>query len=87
MSVWEHVSHGAVKGIRVGRFNQGINTTFVVYAYHDVLIDTGPINQWQHVSQFVTESQINHVLLTHYHEDHSGNASNIKNYHTENWKL
>jgi len=76
--VWECVNHGPVNGIRVGRFNKGINTTFVVYAYHDILIDTGPSNQWQHVAPFAIEQKTNHVLLTHYHEDHSGNANNIK---------
>ncbi len=79
MAVFERVSHGPVSGIRVGRVNMGINTTFVVYAYNDVLIDSGPINQWQHVAPFISEHNISSMLLTHHHEDHSGNAANITN--------
>jgi glyoxylase-like metal-dependent hydrolase (beta-lactamase superfamily II) len=81
MAIIEHLSfpytNGAIKGVRVGRFNKGINTTFIVYAYNDVLIDTGPINQWRFVKAFITEQNINHTLVTHHHEDHSGNAFNI----------
>jgi glyoxylase-like metal-dependent hydrolase (beta-lactamase superfamily II) len=74
MAVIERVNHGPVSGIRVGRFNKGINTTFVVYQHKDVLIDTGPINQWQYINKFIDKKTINHVLITHHHEDHSGNA-------------
>ena len=77
MAVIEHVNYGPVSGVRVGRFNKGINTTFIVYQYRDVLIDTGPINQWQYVDAFIKQHTINHVLITHHHEDHSGNADNI----------
>jgi glyoxylase-like metal-dependent hydrolase (beta-lactamase superfamily II) len=79
MAVFERFTHGPVSGLRVGRVNLGINTTFVVYAYNDVLIDSGPINQWRHVANFVRSHEINHLLLTHHHEDHSGNAANILN--------
>ncbi|MCJ8319341.1 MAG: MBL fold metallo-hydrolase [Colwellia sp.] len=77
MAVIERINHGPVSGIRVGRFNKGINTTFVVYQYQDVLIDTGPINQWQYINKFVDEKDLNHVLITHHHEDHSGNAYHL----------
>lgn len=81
MAIIERVNHGLVSGIRVGRFNKGINTTFIVYTYKDIIIDTGPINQWKYVCAFINEyvnkHEINHLLLTHHHEDHSGNAQNI----------
>ena len=89
MAIIERVNHGLVSGVRVGRFNKGINTTFVVYTYKDIIIDTGPINQWKYVSAFIgdhiskppnkhhNKKEINHLLLTHHHEDHSGNAQNI----------
>ncbi len=83
MPVIEKVNLGPVSGIRVGRFNKGINTTFIVYQYQDVIIDTGPINQWQYVESFVKQYKnkqaINHALITHHHEDHSGNAFYLKN--------
>ena len=79
MAIIEQVNFGPVSGLRVGRFNKGINTSFIVYQYQDVIIDTGPINQWQYVKAFTKEHQINHVLITHHHEDHSGNAFYLKN--------
>ena len=79
MAVIEQVNFGPVTGVRVGRFNRGINTSFIVYQYQDVIIDTGPINQWQYVEAFVRHHQINHALVTHHHEDHSGNAYYLKN--------
>ena len=42
----------SVLGTRVGRFNLGINTTFIVYRMGDTLIDTGPSNQWREVSRY-----------------------------------
>ncbi|WP_199610491.1 MBL fold metallo-hydrolase [Flocculibacter collagenilyticus] len=75
MALIEAVNFGPVQGIRVGRFNLGINTTFIVYTYKDVMIDCGPSNQWPFVKEFATASNTKQVLLTHHHEDHSGNAS------------
>jgi len=79
MAVIEQVNFGPVSGMRVGRFNKGINTSFIVYQYQDVVIDTGPINQWQYVESFIKQHKINHALITHHHEDHSGNAYYLKN--------
>jgi len=66
-----------VEGVRVGRLNSGVNTTFIVYRIGDTLIDAGPINQWRAVKDFVSEKPIRQLLLTHHHEDHSSNAANI----------
>ena len=79
MSIRETLEHENVTGIRVGRFNMGINTTFILYKVDNTLIDTGPSNQWNTVKKFVEESKINKVILTHHHEDHSGNAAKIAN--------
>ena len=71
----------SVLGTRVGRFNLGINTTFIVYRMGDTLIDTGPSNQWHEVKQVLERSQqhtpLRQLLITHHHEDHSGNARRI----------
>ncbi|UXD88783.1 MBL fold metallo-hydrolase [Thalassolituus hydrocarboniclasticus] len=71
----------SVTGTRVGRFNLGINTTFIVYRIGDTLIDTGPSNQWREVKQVLQEDHqqtaLRQLLITHHHEDHSGNAQRI----------
>jgi glyoxylase-like metal-dependent hydrolase (beta-lactamase superfamily II) len=42
------------------------------------LVDTGPPNQWPAVRTFLQERKIERVLVTHHHEDHSGNARRLK---------
>ncbi|GAA6133243.1 MBL fold metallo-hydrolase [Oceaniserpentilla sp. 4NH20-0058] len=66
-----------VSGVKVGRLNQGVNTQFIVYRIGDTVIDTGPSNQWRHVKDFLSAQPVNQLLLTHHHEDHSGNAFKI----------
>lgn len=66
-----------VTGVKVGRLNQGINTQFIIYRMGDTVIDTGPSNQWSHVKAFLLQERVNQLLLTHHHEDHSGNAKRI----------
>ncbi|WP_086481952.1 MBL fold metallo-hydrolase [Oceanospirillum sanctuarii] len=65
-----------VEGARVGRLNLGINTSFILYRLGDTLIDTGPSNQWPESKHFMEEAPISRILLSHHHEDHSGNAAN-----------
>lgn len=67
----------SVYGFRVGRFNLGINTTFILYRIGDTLIDTGPSNQWSTIKRVLKPLSIKTLLLTHHHEDHSGNANRI----------
>lgn len=67
-----------VKGLRVGRFFKGINTTFIVYHYDGVIIDTGPSNQWSIIQEFLSSFSPKKLLLTHHHEDHTGNAGHIQ---------
>ncbi|MBW3139994.1 MBL fold metallo-hydrolase [Ferrimonas balearica] len=81
MAARERFHIEAIEGVRVGRFNFGINTTFIVYRVGDTLIDSGPPNQWAAVSAFVEERPLRQVLLTHHHEDHSGNAGRIAAMH------
>ncbi len=70
-------ANGAVEGIRVGRLNIGVNTTFVVYRVGSTLIDCGPSNQWDYIQPFIKEKPVGQILITHHHEDHSGNAAHI----------
>ena len=74
---WNGYKHQEVDGCKVGRFNLGINTQFIVYRIGDTVIDAGPSNQWRHVKSFLKKSPVRQLLLTHHHEDHSGNAQRI----------
>jgi glyoxylase-like metal-dependent hydrolase (beta-lactamase superfamily II) len=61
----------SVYGFRTGRFDFGINTTFIIYRIGGTLIDAGPSNQWPTIKRVLKP------LITHHHEDHSGNANRI----------
>ncbi|MCY4043774.1 MAG: MBL fold metallo-hydrolase [Cellvibrionales bacterium] len=76
------IDHPVVEGIRVGRVGPKgkyrINTTCIVYRLGDTIIDTGPTKEWQTVKQFLEARKVRQALLTHYHEDHSGNCGHIQ---------
>ncbi|MCO1333840.1 MBL fold metallo-hydrolase [Microbulbifer sp. OS29] len=77
MPLRESFNYQGLDAIRVGRINMGVNTTFIVYRLNGTLIDTGPSNQWKYVKPFVQNTHLEQLLLTHHHEDHSGNAGAI----------
>ncbi|MDY6903053.1 MAG: MBL fold metallo-hydrolase [Thermodesulfobacteriota bacterium] len=45
-----------------------------IYRVGDVLIDTGLSHLQNEILAGLEEKPLSHILLTHYHEDHSGNA-------------
>ena len=45
-----------------------------VYAVDGVIIDTGQSNMRKYVIEQLRNTQPHKILLTHHHEDHSGNA-------------
>lgn len=67
----------SVHGFRTGRFDFGINTTFIIYQLGETLIDAGPTNQWPTIKRVLKPLAIKTLLITHHHEDHSGNANRI----------
>ncbi|BCS98266.1 MBL fold hydrolase [Desulfoluna limicola] len=73
----ETLQHDTVRGARVGRFNLGLTTTTLVWRIGTTLVDTGPPNQWKAVKSFMDEEAVKQVVVTHHHEDHSGNASRV----------
>lgn len=77
MSITQRITYQAVEGLRAGRFNFGINTAAACFRLGETLIDTGCANRWLQVRTFVSERPLRQVLLTHHHEDHSGNAARI----------
>ncbi len=84
MALIHRIDHPIVEGIRLGKQGPNgsyrINTSCILYRVGDTIIDTGPSNQWKYVKPFLEEKPIKQVLLTHYHEDHSGNCGNIRDH-------
>lgn len=78
MPVFENIGFEGVEGVRVGKTNRALNTTCIVYRLGSTIIDTGPSNQWEYVKKFIGERAVDRVLITHHHEDHSGNGSRIQ---------
>ncbi|MCL6478914.1 MAG: MBL fold metallo-hydrolase [Peptococcaceae bacterium] len=54
----------------------GLGALKVFWFYYDGnLIDTGPSRLVKELASFLQNKQVDRVLLTHFHEDHSGNAA------------
>ncbi len=77
MAVIDRFSFEGLEGLRVGRFNIGINTSFIVYRLDGTVIDTGSTNQWRYVKAYLQEKPLEQLILTHHHEDHAGNTGSI----------
>ena len=77
-SVNERLAFGHLQGVRVGRFRAGVNSAVVVFRLGSTLIEAGPPNRWRQVREFALEHRVDTVLVTHHHEDHSGNAGYLK---------
>lgn len=52
-----------------------------VYFLDGVIIDTGQSNMRKQVIELFQSKQPSRIILTHYHEDHSGNAFILGQYH------
>lgn len=61
----------------VYRMNKNVQT---VYAYHigNTMIDTGQSNSRDEVLQCFSNYKVDRIVLTHFHEDHTGNAGYLK---------
>jgi glyoxylase-like metal-dependent hydrolase (beta-lactamase superfamily II) len=70
-------NYGPVKALHMGRKLLGIFSPLMsvrCYAVDGLLIDTGLLSKAKQVLKFARQQQIRQVVLTHHHEDHSGNA-------------
>ncbi|MCO5234199.1 MAG: MBL fold metallo-hydrolase [Chitinophagales bacterium] len=62
----------------VYRFNKNVQTVYV-YFLGDTLIDTGQSHSRDIVIKSLENHNVKKIILTHHHEDHSGNASFLSN--------
>lgn len=65
------IERGPVLWVRCGSFLYKTGFFFV----DGTLIDCGPPTVRRHLSTFLKKNPVERCLLTHYHEDHAGNAS------------
>lgn len=77
MSVFGKINYRGVDGLRIGRFNLADNTNSIVYFLDELMIDSGPPFQYKFLHEKITQGRIEKVLLTHHHEDHSGNCAKV----------
>ncbi len=74
----QRIEHAGVEGLKVGRIGSQLSTTCILYRLGATVIDTGPPNQWRRVRRFLEERDVERVIVTHHHEDHSGNLAAIR---------
>jgi glyoxylase-like metal-dependent hydrolase (beta-lactamase superfamily II) len=75
MRIEERLNFGSVVGMKVGYAPIGKPLIPVIFYYVDnLLIDTGAYNTRPSLQRFVQDNRIDQIALTHYHEDHAGNA-------------
>lgn len=75
--------HGPVEGFQFGFSPVRFIKPFPVWCYflHDTLIDTGQRHCQADVLAAFTQKPIRQIVLTHFHEDHSGNAAALRQQH------
>lgn len=79
MNIVQRASFGEIEAIQLG-FGPVGRPLMSVYMYwvDGHLIDTGQRNMRSAVMRLLSEKKVEGVLLTHHHEDHSGNAATIR---------
>jgi glyoxylase-like metal-dependent hydrolase (beta-lactamase superfamily II) len=76
---FEVEERGPLTVIRSGRCYGGRRPILVAHCYilGDTLIDTGIRAVWPQLKEVVRHKGVRQALVTHHHEDHSGNAANL----------
>ncbi len=75
--------HGPVEGFQFGYSPVRLVKPFPVWCYflHDTLIDTGQRHCQTDVLAAFSQKPVRQIVLTHFHEDHSGNAAALRRQH------
>lgn len=75
--------HGPVEGFQFGYSPIRFVKPFPVWCYflHDTLIDTGQRHCQTDVLETFSQKPVRQIVLTHFHEDHSGNAAALRRQH------
>ena len=80
MHLLKKKTFGPVQAVQLGYSPIGPPIMSVYfYALDGMLIDTGQRHMQRHALDAIGNLSIHHILLTHHHEDHSGNAAAMQN--------
>ena len=82
MNIVEIEQFGEIEAIKLGYgpIGQPFMTVYL-YILDGLVIDTGQRHMQKSVIELLGEKKLHQILLTHHHEDHSGNASAIAKHH------
>lgn len=69
VDTFENITHAKAIVTRIGQ-----RLSVHIYEIDGLLIDTGPRRAREDIVPFLRERPISQVVLTHHHEDHTGNA-------------
>ena len=83
MNITRRLTHGPVEGFQFGYSPTRFIRPIPVWCYlvDGLLIDTAQRKRQRDVLSTFEDRQINQIALTHFHEDHSGNANALRQQH------
>ncbi|WP_291727100.1 MBL fold metallo-hydrolase [Bernardetia sp.] len=82
MVITKSFKHEEVTGIKFGYQPFGMPTLFThIYFVDGLLIDTGQSNAKSKILEETAKLNIEQIFITHHHEDHTGNISEIQKQH------
>lgn len=79
MNYVKHHRFGPVNGYEFGfsPIGKPLKTVYI-YFHKDILVDTAQYHLRRQISSIASCKQLSTILLTHHHEDHSGNCENLR---------